>query len=169
MYTCNVCRQNFEGTPARISGHNQGVKWCDTCHIKVKEKARITQQAKQDAIAARNKCLWCDDPLTAQNRAAQKAEDHNNNMCVDCDSKSKFRQQLEKWLTAVGVKDNAAIIDYLALPQRQQRWEAERERKRLLEQATLAPNLFSAPTTINQNEWTEFQEFLRWKQMKEQK
>lgn len=129
MFNCNKCRQTFDGDPSMRSGKDSTILWCRLCSEEWKESSRVALQKRFESIAARNRCLWCDDPLTDQNRFKPKNKDNNSNMCVRCDSHSTERQWLEKCAS-----NSPTIVKYMSDEKRQEKWKKAREAKEALQQ-----------------------------------
>jgi len=155
MYLCSVCRGKFDGVPSRIVGEKHRNYWCPDCTRHNNAKSKEATQLRNQAIAARNKCKWCDERLSENNRAKKNDNGkHNSNMCKKCEQKSTYRQQLIKWFTAVGVNEQPEIVNYINTHKAQ--WESIRQQKILkedqaLKQAKSLPPLFQASLETETN------------------
>lgn len=176
MYTCSICKQSFEGEPKRVSGRNGNVLSCADC---VSASVTASQKARQERlenIASRNQCVWCDEPLTVKNRADKKDEEYNVNQCVDCVSSSAARQQLKKWVKAVGPDPHKGLFEnvfwrYLdgtsdGQP-RKKRWESERQAKIMAaqeiqkEQQNNTPDIDPEELAVYISKFLTFQKWLQ--------
>lgn len=158
MYTCNKCKGQFEGNPARKQGKNYRINLCESCSQELNKIAR--QRAEQ--VALQNKCKLCDDFLHERNRAkASKTVDgkeYNSNLCVDCGHGSAYRNWLEKCLT-----NSETMIRYLNNSARQEKWKQAREEKKIKEALPLHDQ-----STIQADEQL-FREFMQFKAFMAQK
>jgi len=169
MYTCTQCKIHYNEEPYRKQGANHSMLLCMKCAQSNDAKASIGTRQYNERLANRNKCLWCDDELSDKNRSKGTGTKHSN-MCVKCDATSPFRTLLEKWASAIGPdsdKENrfwAHIND----KDRRAKWQNHRSLAISKEQES------KAPKQIDRHNWSEkdlleFDEYLRWKRMKEQK
>jgi len=156
MYTCNKCKGQFEGHPARKQGKNYKINLCEQCSQELNDIATAKMRQRTEQIALQNRCKWCDDHLHEHNRAratksAVDGKEYNSNLCIDCDSDSSYRKWLEKCLT-----NSETIIKYLNNPSRQEKWKQAREVKKIKE--TL-PLLDQSAAQVDEQLFREFMQF----------
>lgn len=163
MYTCNKCKGQFEGHPARQQGKNYKMNLCEQCSQELNNIAVTNARQRAQQVALQNKCKWCNDSLHEHNRArasinAVDGTKYNSNICVDCDSGSVYRNWLEKCLT-----NSETMIKYLNNPARQEKWKQAREEKKIKEALPLLDQ-----STIQTDEQL-FREFMQFKAFMAQK
>jgi hypothetical protein len=131
---------------------------CEPCSQELNNLAVARMKKRAEEIAAQNKCKWCDDHLTENNRAKASKKEYNSNLCVDCDSSSVYRNWLEKCLI-----NSETLIKYLNNPARQEKWKQARELKKIKDVLPLLDQ------SANQADEQLFREFMQFKAFMAQK